>query len=51
MTQEKFEMLQEEMTNVELIDLAEKQVSQLAKTGMRSAFGYTMLGVCKNLIL
>ena len=36
MTKEKFEMLQEEMTNLELIDLAEKQVSKLAKTGGRS---------------
>lgn len=36
MTQEQFDMEQEEMTNIELIDLAEKQVSQLAKTGGRS---------------
>lgn len=36
MTTEEFAMMQEEMTDLELIELADKQVSQLAKTGGRS---------------
>jgi hypothetical protein len=36
MTTEEFAMMQEEMTDLELVDLAEKQVSNLAKTGGRS---------------
>jgi hypothetical protein len=36
MTTEEFEMLQEEITDLELIELAEKQMIELAKTGGRS---------------
>lgn len=36
MTDKEFQMLQEEMTDLELIELAEKEVSKLAETGGKS---------------